>query len=344
MSERRPPQLRPTSPAPVGVHRGLATPGGVQPVQGNAPSPIAGGGPSAWGGHAEGLRRALILPPRKPQDTVRSALSAISGTRRSIRKNAVHKYGLSLAYQPVSDDAYCLALSGALAGMMAGRIPESLFLDAYLNQTIAATVWAQTFDFIASIETPLDLVTAQLIYGESYAAWQGRNTSILTAAQCTPTINAILTSILTAEAELLALDIVPDVYRPTMNQAQASSVSTTVTNAGGLTSVLDGGLEVTSSGGIIEAIFTANPTWTSGQNDTVAGYQFYVNDVAAGSFFEITCPTASAYGTGLTLQYANNGRIEAGRTVVLDVKATTTAGGTSFSSLQNLLVYQEFVN
>jgi hypothetical protein len=108
---------------------------------------------------------------------------------------------------------YACAFSGALGGFTGGRsVSEPLAAD-YSDQVMAAGIWAEAFDTIWASSGALDEVQAEAIFLESYAVWDGRSPIAVTSAQATPTITAIIASILEAEAFFASLGITIPLWR-----------------------------------------------------------------------------------------------------------------------------------
>lgn len=120
-------------------------------------------------------------------------------------KRAVER-GLKLTYTPTNLDVYCCAYSGALGGMTGGRVISG---SNYVEQALDAGIWAQEFDTLWASSTQLDEVQAESIFLQSYAVWDGRAPSSITAAEVEDTIEAIIDVIDDAETFLASQGITP---------------------------------------------------------------------------------------------------------------------------------------
>ena len=197
-------------PVPGNIQRGIDTGAGAPPPSPIAQvvSPLSSLAPLAY------LAAPSRGPRRAPQ--VRATLAAkvaLRGHKRDLGKLEGVKLGLSLSYTAINGDVYACALSGALGGVTGGRMISAPAEADYIDQVTAAAVWAQTFDTLWASASGLDEVEAETIFLESYAVWDGRSPVALSTAQCTPTITAIIASILEAEAYLASLGVVIPLWR-----------------------------------------------------------------------------------------------------------------------------------
>ena len=164
------------------------------------------------------LTRASALPTAAPPQPspLRASLQArlaLRAHKRDLGKAAGVKLGLSLSYSAINGDVYACAFSGALGGVTGGRVLSGLAEADYIDQVTIAAVWAQTFDTLWGSATGLNEVEAESMFLESYGAWYGRSPVALTAAQCTPTVTAIIASILEADAYLASLGVQIPLWR-----------------------------------------------------------------------------------------------------------------------------------
>lgn len=142
---------------------------------------------------------AAFLKDLKEGGDVRQKIRAFLGTKAQKRREARERVsalkGLSLTYAPVNTEVYVTAYDGAFAGMTAGRLLLSSDQTTYLEQSLAAGVWAQQFDTLWNDAAALDEVQAEIILLGSSAVWQGRFANSLTSSETSPAILALIAAI-----------------------------------------------------------------------------------------------------------------------------------------------------
>jgi hypothetical protein len=129
------------------------------------------------------------------REKIRAFLQTKAEKRKEARARVSKLKGLSLTYSPTNVEVYVQAYDGAFAGMTTGRLLLSSDQTTYLEQSLAAGVWAQQFDTLWNDGGALDEVQAEIILLGSSAVWQGRFANTLTADQTSSSILALVAAI-----------------------------------------------------------------------------------------------------------------------------------------------------
>jgi hypothetical protein len=273
------------------------------------------------------------------RDVIAARLTAARPERENLRATLGRRFGLPLSYAPVNEQTFELAFAGCMGGLLGGRQPTSVSTSAYVSYALSALAWATEFDTLSDNDAPLSIVAANLIFGESYAVWEGRGGATLVSSQLAPLVTAVLTSIVVAEAEILLAGITPALYQSQTYVTGRSNASTLL--GAGFTSVLGGAATIVSHGGNFVVTFTGTPTWSSGQANTNIEYQVLIDGGQSGPAPNIVNPVGSTGGYSSAVAWSNVYSFPAGSHTI-DVQALTGATPNDASSAGNQLIVTEY--